>query len=94
MRQFSPFLETRNSQLVTIEYPTSNIGYRPASPTNLYPVKFFVEDERSGFNRGNKPNELNKPNEPNELNELNKLNKLNSLNSLYLLILYTDTQGF
>jgi hypothetical protein len=22
---------------------------------NLYPVKFFAEDERSGFNRGNKP---------------------------------------
>ena len=27
---------------------------------NFYPVKFFVEKERSGFNRGNK---LNKPNQ-------------------------------
>jgi len=27
------------------------------SPINLYPVKFFVEDEQSEFNRGNKPNE-------------------------------------
>ncbi len=43
----------------------------PTNSTNLYPVKFFEEDERSGFNRGNEPN---KPNEPNELNKPGTLN--------------------
>jgi|GEM_PF-1784520 len=54
-------LSTMPALLNSVDHSTGEPLTCTPGATNLYPVKFFAEDERSEFNQGNKLNELHDP---------------------------------